>query len=71
MNPVKTALIAELTTCDLNRDRPRTCTAEVACRCNKESRDVDNPELRARMKILLDIILTHCEAQSDNGEEEL
>lgn len=65
--------IAELhnsSSCDLNRDTPRTCTAEVACRCNKESRDVDNSELRARMKILLDIILTHAQLQVNEEDEE-
>ena len=54
--------------CDLNRTTPRTCTPKIAEGDNFPAEIVDNPELRARMKELMDRILLFFE--NDSSEEE-
>jgi hypothetical protein len=57
-----------LATSDLNRTTPRNCTPEIAEDDNFPAEIVDNPELRARIKQLMDRILLFFE--NDSSEEE-
>ena len=54
---------------DLNRNIPWICSPEIAKNYNFRSEPVDSPELRARMKELLDRILWYFDLHVANGEE--
>jgi site-specific DNA recombinase len=60
----------DLLTCDLDRGIPRNCTVQFAKGNKFSDMTVDNPELRERMKKLLEIILNCFELQEDNEEDE-
>ena len=55
--------------CDLNRTIPRNCTPEIVEDDNFPAEIVDNPELRTRMKELMDRILLFFENDSTDEEE--
>jgi hypothetical protein len=66
---VKTAIIAILATCDLNRNIPRICTPEIDGNDNFLGEVVDSTGLRERMQELLDQILKYFEAKESEEEE--
>ena len=59
-----------VSTCDLDRGIPRNCTVQFAKSNKFSGMTVDNPELRERMKKLLEIILSHFQLQAEDNEEE-
>ncbi|MBK9632885.1 MAG: recombinase family protein [Saprospiraceae bacterium] len=58
-----------LSSCALDRDKPRTCTVDYAKNDNFPQAPVDNKELRQQMEEILEIIMKFCELQIEDNNE--
>ncbi len=61
----------DFSSCGHERVIPRISTAEIAEEATSRPEPVDSPELRARMKELLDFILSYFELHANEDEEEI